>query len=84
MDTQLTPAQEITAKLYSQVAIKATEFGAIMGMDKQQTSRAITDGRLGVPTFQAVERGRHMVSCHAALEYFAAHGVTLPTVPVTE
>lgn len=68
---------EITAKLHTQLAIPVRDFGSLLGMKPVEVSMAVSQGRMGIRTFQIIERGRHMVACKDVIEFFAQRGIDL-------
>lgn len=75
-------AADITARLHTQLAIPARDFGALLGLDPAEVTSAVFQKRIGVPTFQIIERGRHMVSCTDVLAFLAERGIAVAP-PVT-
>lgn len=73
-----TTLAKIVNALDTQLAIRAVDFGQLIGLDSRQTALAVNQNRLGVETFQVVERGRHMVSSENARAFLTARGIKLP------
>lgn len=72
-----TAAEETLERLRTQEAIPAREFGAMYGMTPREVSMAIQTGRLGLHSFQRVEKGMHYVRSADVIQHFADRGVDL-------